>query len=202
MTTITITELKTECITALGKDTAKEQARAIAAELSTDGQQYTLSNKVVWAALHTRIQGEQPVSFAQVCATVEREENPFLAMLLVSVWLFSQWLSLLLWLAPRAIHAGQVTRQWAIALANGYTCVSHRLIHGKTFSNALPATPAVAEAIARFRLEVLPEFIASLKAEVLSCLKYSREFYLRSAIDLLSRLEETNSPSATHLRTA
>ena len=89
----TIKELKSNCVAVLGEETAKEQARAIAAELSTDGQQYTLSNKVVWAALHTRIQGEQPVSFAQVCATVEQEENPFLAMLLVSVWLFSQWLS-------------------------------------------------------------------------------------------------------------
>ena len=202
MTTITITELKTECITALGKDTAKEQARAIASELSTDGQQYTLSNKVVWAALHTRIQGEQPVSFAQVCATVEREENPFLAMLLVSVWLFSQWLSLLLWLAPRAIHAGQITRQWAIALANGYTRVSYRIIHGEVFPNALPATPAVAEAIAQIRSEILPRYYAVLKAEALSCLKYSREFYLRSAIDLLSLLEETSSPTATQLRTA
>ncbi|WP_157620742.1 hypothetical protein [Synechococcus sp. PCC 7335] len=201
MTTITITELKTECYNALGQEAAKRQARAIASELSTATQQITLSNKVVWTTLHSKVQSEQPVSFAQVCATVEREENPFLAMLLVSAWLFSQWLSLLLWLAPRAIRAGQITRQWAIALANGYTRVSYRLIHGCEFPNSLPATPEVTEAIAHIHREVLPKFRAELKAETVSCLVYSREFYLRSAIKLLSLLQEIDH-SSTRLKTA
>ncbi|EDX82802.1 hypothetical protein S7335_1105 [Synechococcus sp. PCC 7335] len=186
----TIKELKTECFAALGEETAKEQARAIASELSTDKQQYKLSHKIVWESLHGQLQDKEPVTLAQVCATLASEENPFLAMLLVSVWLFSQWLSLLLWLAPRAIALGRATRQGTIAIANGYTKVSYRLTHSSEFPSELPETPMVEAVVEQLFAEVLPSIRQAIADEAIACSVVARDFYLVSAVRLLHLLQK------------
>ena len=186
----TITQLESECYAAFGEETAKVRARAIAAELSTGEQQYSLSHKVVWEQVYAQTQFKQPVTFAQVCATVEHEENPFLAMLLVSVWLFFQWLSLLVWLAPRAIAWGRATREWSIAIANSYTKASYRLVHGKPFPSDLPQTPMSVEAVAeRLVANVLPSIREDIAGEAIACLVCARSFYLESAVRLLALLQ-------------
>lgn len=198
---MTINELKTACYELANEETARAVAANIACELSNGvSNHYTLSHKRVWKATYDRLsdtaaaeeavkKAAEPLTLAEVCATVEREENFALAALFVSIWLFSCWLDLLLWIAPRAIQSGRAARQWAIALANTYTRVSYRVIHGSEFPNVLPATPQVKEAIARFQGEVMPSFYVDVKAEVIACLEYSREFYLDSALRLLSLLK-------------
>ena len=202
MTTTTIQELKSDCYELVGKEAAGERAKSIARELSNGAStKYNLSHKCVWEAAHTSIhctvaakrareKEAERVSFAQVCATVEHEENPFLAMLLVSVWLFFQWLSLLVWLAPRAIAWGRATRQWTIAIANGYTKASYRLVHGKPFPSELPLTPMSVQAVVeRLIADILPSLRENISEEVIICLMYARDFYLESAIRLLALLQ-------------
>ncbi|MEM6453218.1 MAG: hypothetical protein AAF703_23235 [Cyanobacteria bacterium P01_D01_bin.105] len=139
--------LKAACIEAVGKDEVYARARSIATELTTASDRYTLSHKLVWQTFHAQLfdptaclpsshrvanQAEK-ISFSEICSTVEKEQNPLLAMLLVTVWLFAQWVSLLIWLAPLAIRLGRVTRLYAIALASSYTILSYRIVHGTAF---------------------------------------------------------------------
>ena len=214
MTNPTISELKTACYSLADEAPARSVAQRIAAELSKDADiQYTLSHKCVWQDTHAHLLSEsakkaaaekaaEPVTFAQICAAAEREENFALAALLASIWLLSLWLDLLLWLAPRAIKVGQTARQWATAAANAYTRLSYRITHGQRFPNLLSNTPDVAEAVERMQ-RALPSLYTEFKWEVVACAKYSREFYLNAAIWLLySSLKGSGSATATKTATA
>ena len=213
MTNPTISELKTACYSLAGQATARSVAQRIAAELSKDADiQYTLSHKCVWQDTHAHFMSEfakkaaaekaaESVTFAQICAAVEREENFALAALLVSIWLLSLWLDLLLRLSPRALKAGRTARQWAIASANAYTCLSYRITHGQRFPNLLSNTPDVAEAVEWIQ-KGLPSLYSKFKREVVACAKYSREFYLDAAIWLLYLLKGSGNRTATKIATA